>query len=201
MNEFITWKSIPNKVTAKAVHTELRKRGASSYEFGLLYREILSHRLWPSQASLAKELDVSASLVSQQLALARLPPTVVRQMGGPAHISRRVGQAILSTIDTCGVHVFETRAQTARDVGYTSIEDLLYFVVTNKLPERDKSVVRVRISRNNKMLLIETPIAARIKPHIEKLERHMSSVLQMFEQTVRAEAAEALRVRNARLRK
>jgi hypothetical protein len=201
MSDPITSKPIPNKISAKAVHTELQERGASPYEFGLFYRAILNDRLWRSQVSLAKELGVSPGKVSQQLPLAGLPASVVAAMGGPAHISRRVGQALLSAIETFGEHAVEIRAQAAKDVGYTSIDDLLHFVITNQLPERDKSSVKVRISRDRKALRIETPIAARLMPHIGKFEGFMSTVLAIFEHSIRAEAAEALRQRNAQRRK
>ena len=201
MIESISSKSIPNRVTAKAVHADLRKKGASHYELGLFYRTVLNQGLWPSQASLGKDLGVSATKVSEKVALARLPASVVALMGGPARITLRIGSALLSAIDTVGEPAIEARAQAARDVGYTSMDDLLHFVATNQLPERVKSAVRVRISRDRKALRIETPIAARLGPHIGKLEGFMSTILATFEQSIRAEAAEALRHRNARQRR
>lgn len=199
MNDSITSTSIPDKISAKALHAELQGRGASPYEFGLFYRAILNVGLWRSQ-SLADELGVSPGKVSQQLPLARLPASVVARMGGPGNISRRVGQALLSAIDDFGEHAIETRTQAAREVGYTSVDDLLHFATTNKLPERVKSAVKIRISRDRKALRIETPLAARLGPHIGKLEASMPRILELFEQSIRAEAAEALRQRNARQR-
>ena len=201
MIESITSKSIPNKVTAKAVYADLRNKGASHYELGLFYRTVLNKGLWPSQASLGKDLGVSATKVSEKVALARLPASVVELMGGPACLTLRIGSALLSAIDTVGEQAVEARAQAARDVGYTSIDDLLHFVATNQLPERVESAIKVRISRDRKALRIETPLAARLGPHIGKLEAWMPRVLALFEQSIRAEAAEALRQRDARQRK
>ncbi|MEM5331417.1 hypothetical protein VSR34_33305 [Paraburkholderia sp. JHI2823] len=198
MIESITSKSIPNKATAKAVHAGLIAGRASPYEFGVFYRTMLTQGLWRSQTSIAKDLGLSRAHVTKTLSIARIPPTVVALLGGPARISFRVGPLILSAIDTVGEDGVAARARTAKDLGYVSIEDVLEYVLTNRLPEpREKSAVRIRLTRDRKALRIETPIAIRLLRDVGKLEDYMALAFAMFEASMQAEAKEMLRRRNA----
>ena len=130
-----TLKPISNRVAARDAHRDMRANGASHYELGSFYKDMLTRRLWSSQSDLAKSLGVSESNVSRVIALTRIPTEVVEAMGGAQHISFRIGGLLLSAIDRMGAAVFASRVREAVRVGCAAVDDILEFAILDRIPE------------------------------------------------------------------
>jgi hypothetical protein len=180
MDPKTTTKSIPNRVTAKAVHTRMRTEGASPYELGCFYKAMLTRRLWTSHRDLAESLGASRSNVSKAVALARIPAEVVSAIGGSKQISFRIGKVLLHAIDRTGEAVFVSRVHEAVRVGYTAVDDVLEFAIFDRIPRSTPSMVRVRLARDKKSLRVEDPDLDQLLPHIQRLEAFISSSLRLF---------------------
>ncbi|WP_430233314.1 hypothetical protein [Paraburkholderia tropica] len=184
--------SIPNRLTAKRVHSGMRAQGASHYEIGHFYRAMLSRRLWPSQKSMSDFLEVSNSNVSRAIALARIPDSIVAALGGPDRLTFRAGDLLLSAIEHLGEREIIDRAKHASALGYNAVDDVLEILITNRLPNRKITKVQVRLSRDKRTLRVELPEIGRLLPHLGKLENYLSTAITMFEVTLEAEAAAAM---------
>lgn len=174
-------KPIPNRLTARRVHAELRAQGASHFEMGQFYRTMLARRLWPTQKAMATFLDVSDSSLSRVLALTKIPEKVVAALGGPNRITFRVGELLLDAIEKIGEATMIARAKEALLLGYQSLDDALEFLITHRQPVRRVSKVRVRLSRDKQTLRVDIPELDRLLPHLSELERFISTAFVIFE--------------------
>ena len=188
-------KAIPNKATANRIHAEMQANGASTYELGLFYRTMLARQLWPSQTSLAEFFGVSNAQVSRHVAIARLPIEVVEAFGDPTRISFRVGSLLLEALDKFGDAVIAARAKQAVALDYRSVDDILEFVVANRIPTRQMTKVSVRLARDKKTLRVELPNMGRLVPYLPKLESFLATAILMFEVTLASDAAAATKSR------
>ncbi|MCG5077114.1 hypothetical protein [Paraburkholderia tagetis] len=184
-------KPIPNRVTAKAVHTRMRANHASHYELGLFYQAMLKRRLWSSQRDLAESLGVSRPNISKAVALTRIPMEVVHAVGGPEQISFRMGALLLDAIDKIGEAPFIRRVREAVRVGYAALDDILEFAVFDRIPRRTPSKIQVRLARNKKSLHVDIPDLEDLLPHLPRLEMFISSSFIIFKATLAAENAAA----------
>ncbi|MFX1695330.1 hypothetical protein [Paraburkholderia sp. A1RO-1] len=193
-----TSRTIPNRVTAIAVHTRMRENGSSHYELGFFYKAMLARRLWSSQSDLAKSLGVSESNLSKVIGLTRIPMEVVEAIGGPEHISFRIGELLLEAIDQFGDAMFVTRVREAVRVGYAAVDDILEFAVFDRIPRCTPNIVRVRLARDKRSLRVEIPDLDQLLPHLSKLENFLSGFFMMFKAELvgkKAAAAESVRRR------
>ncbi|MBB3262253.1 hypothetical protein FHW21_007135, partial [Paraburkholderia sp. WP4_3_2] len=162
-------------------HTQLRANEATPYERGLFYRTLLVQRLWPSQSALSRAMGISMSNLSRMLGLARIPSEIVDAMGGPKALTFRVGEVILATIDATGEKKVIERAREAVTIGYREMEDLLEYIVADRVPEQTFSRVRVRLARDRKSLRVDLPGIERLLPHLPALEDWLTTSLVRFE--------------------
>lgn len=170
-----------SKRAAVSVHAQLRANEATPYERGLFYRRLLVQRLWPSQSTLSRAMGISMSNLSRMLSLARIPSEIVDALGGPKALTYRVGEVILATIDATGEKKVIERAREAVTIGYRDMDDLLEYIVADRVPQQTFSRVRVRLVRDRKSLRVDLPGIERLLPHLPALEDWLTSSLVMFE--------------------
>jgi hypothetical protein len=113
--------------------------------------------------------------------LARIPSEIVNAMGGPKALTFRVGEVILATIDATGEKKVIERAREAVTIGYREMDDLLEYIVADRVPQQTFSRVRVRLARDKKSLRVDLPRIERLLPHLPALEDWLTSSLVMFE--------------------
>ncbi|HKR39632.1 MAG TPA: hypothetical protein VJU59_08120 [Paraburkholderia sp.] len=184
--------------SARAAHDEMRTNGRSNYELGLFYRNLISKRIWTTQKELASALRVSPTIVSRLISLTRIPADVVDAMGTNS-ITYRTGQLLLRAIDSLGERVVVERALDARSAGYSAVDDLLEYVVADRLPEQDITMVRVRVGRDNRSLRVEVRDLSRLMPHLSRLAEWLSRAIAMFEASLITDVTVAAKVaRDAR---
>ncbi|QGZ66960.1 hypothetical protein [Paraburkholderia acidisoli] len=184
-------KRVPNRVTAKSVHADLRNRGASHFEIGCFYRAMLARRFWPTQSSMSDFFEVSNSMVSRAISLTRIPSAVVDALGGPEPITFRVGDLLLEALGQHGEQEISRRARQASSLGCMSASDILDLVITNRRPNRKISNVQIRLSRDKKTFRLEIAEFERFLPHLGQLEEFLSNMLLWFETTLESGAVES----------
>jgi hypothetical protein len=188
-----------SKRAAMSVHTQLRANEATPYERGLFYRTLLVQRLWPSQSTLSRAMGISMSNLSRMVSLARIPNEVVIALGGPKALTFRVGEIVLVAIDGAGEDKVVERAREAEKIGYRDMDDLLEYIVTDRVPQQTFSRVRVRLARDRKSLRVDLPRIEQLLPHLAALEDWLTSSLVMFEVKLATNlSASASRVRQRR---
>ncbi len=99
--------------------------------------------------------------MSRLFSLARISPAIPASLGGPSVITFRTGKLMLDAIERLGEKVIVTRIRDAKKAGYREIDDLLEYVVADRLPEADLTPVRVRIGRDKQSLRVEMGDLAR----------------------------------------
>lgn len=184
-------KRVPNRVTAKSVHADLRNRGASHFEIGCFYRAMLARRFWPTQSSMSDFFEVSNSLVSRAISLTRVPSAVIDALGGPEPITFRVGDLLLDALGQHGEQEISRRARQAASLGCTSVSDILDLVITNRRPKRKISNVKIRLSRDRKTFQVEIAELERFLLHLGQLEEFLSRMLLWFEADLESGAVES----------
>lgn len=184
-------KSIPNRVTAIAVQARMRANSASHYELGLFYQAMLKRRLWSSHRDLAESFGVSRPNVSKAIALARIPSEVVNAIGGAEHISFRIGALLLDAIDKIGEARFIRRAREAVRVGFTAVDDILEFVVFDRIPQPAPNKIQVHLARDKKSLRVDIPDLDDLLPHLPRVEAFISTAFVMFKSALAADIAAA----------
>jgi hypothetical protein len=131
--------------------------------------------------------------------LARIPHEVVVALGGPKALTFRVGEIVLVAIDGAGEDKVVERAREAAKIGYRDMDDLLEYIVTDRVPQQTFSRVRVRLARDRKSLRVDLPRIEQLLPHLAALEDWLTSSLAMFEVKLATNlSASASRVRQRR---
>ncbi len=188
------------RVAAREAHREMRASGASHYELGSFYKDMLTRRLWSSQSDLAKSLGVSESTVSRVIDLTRIPTEVVEAIGGARHISFRIGGLLLSAIDRIGAAVFVSRVREAVRMGYAAVDDILEFAVFDRIPKVTPTTARVRLARDKRSLRVEIPDLDELLPHLATLEACFLTALDMMSRRLTHERVMAGHIARSRLR-
>lgn len=191
MNRSLRLPSQLDQTTARAMHDQIRANQCSNFELGVFYRSLLIAGVWTTQRDLAAGLGVSASIMSRLLSLARISPVIVDALGGANTITFRAGKLMLDAIERLGEKVIVTRIGDAKEAGYLALDDLLEYVVADRLPEQDITPVRVRVGRDKQSLRVELGDLSRFSGSFVKLERWLSSSLAFFEATLIAERRSA----------
>ena len=169
----------------------MRANSASHYELGLFYQAMLKRRLWSSHRDLAESFGVSRPNVSKAIALARIPSEVVNAIGGAEHISFRVGALLLDAIDQIGEALFIRRAREAVRVGFTAVDDILEFVVFDRIPQPAPNKIQVHLARDKKSLRVDIPDLDDLLPHLPRVEAFISTAFVMFKSALAADIAAA----------
>jgi hypothetical protein len=191
MNRSFSLTSRLDQITARAMHDQIRANQCSNYELGIFYRSLLNAEVWTTQRELAAALGVSAPAMSRLLSLSRISPEIVDALDGASALTYRTGQLILDAIERLGEKVIVKRMRDAKEAGYWEIDDLLEYVVAERLPEADLTPVRVRIGRDKQSLRVEMGDLSRFAGSFAKLESWLSSALTLFEATLIAERRSA----------
>jgi hypothetical protein len=173
------------------MHDQIRANQCSNFELGLFYRSLLTSGVWATQRDLAGDLGVSAPVMSRLLSLARISPIIVDALGGASAITFRTGKLMLDSIERLGEEVIVSRIRDAKEAGYWEIDDLLEYVVADRLPDPELTSVRVRIGRDKQSLRVEMGDLSRFSGSFAELERWLSSSLAFFEATLVAERRSA----------
>ncbi len=182
------------------MHDQIRANQCSNYELGVFYRSLLTSGVWTTQRDLAADLGVSTPILSRLLSLARISPIIVDALGGASAITFRTGKLILDAIERLGEKEIVTRIHDAKEAGFWELDDLLEYVVADRLPESDLTPVRVRIGRDKQSLRVEMGDLSRFTGSFAKLETWLSSALTLFEATLIAERrSDAHDARSARI--
>jgi hypothetical protein len=87
----------------------------------------------------------------------------------------------LAVIDATGEKKVIERAREAVTIGYREMDDLLEYIVADRVPQQTFSRVRVRLARDKKSLRVDLPRIERLLPHLPALEDWLTSSLVMFE--------------------
>lgn len=188
-----------NKRTARTTHDELQASGASRYEIGVFYRAALSQQIWASQREMADALGVSTSGVSRFLALANIPVEVVEALGSPNDLTARVGELLLGALKLSGKSTLVRRAIDAKRLGYKETNELIEYIVSDRIPQQNVGKIRVRLARDKKSLRVELPELLRLVPHLSRLEEWLSASITSFEVSMLSQVAvSAMLTREAR---
>lgn len=199
--------SLLDQPTARMLHDQIRANGYSNYELGVFYRSLLTAGVWTTQKDLAVDLRVSPPLMSRLLTLARIPAEVVDALGGAEAITFRAGKLMHDAIDRLGEEVILDRLRDAEKAGYRQLNDLLEYVVADRLPEQNTTTVRVRLGRDKQSLRVEMGDLSRFSGRFAHLERWLSSSLALFEATLLVEQrtaaydARLIRIHRSRTRR
>ncbi|WP_322053131.1 hypothetical protein, partial [Paraburkholderia bannensis] len=191
MNQSPRLTSLLDQTAARAMHEQIRANQCSKFELGVFYRSLLTSGVWMTQRDLAADLGVSAPIMSRLLSLARISPAIVASLGGASVITFRTGKLMLDAIERLGEKVIVTRIRDAKEAGYWEIDDLLEYVVADRLPDPELTPVRVRIGRDKQSLRVEMGDLSRFSGRFAELERWLSSSLAFFEATLIAERRSA----------
>ncbi|MBB3261279.1 hypothetical protein [Paraburkholderia sp. WP4_3_2] len=192
---------IPNRLTAKKIHADMQRAGASNYELGVLYRALLRRRLWKTQAEMAAFLGTTPTYVSRLVSFAEIPEAVVEAVGGADKITFRVANLLLCVIESLGSATVQARARRAKNLGYSAIDDVLEFIVADREPAPKNSVVKVRLSRDKETLRIDVPRLDRLIPHLPRLESVIATAIAVFEANLANDADAASLSRFEHVRK
>ena len=176
---------------ARAMHDQIRTNQCSKFELGAFYHSLLASGVWTTQRALAADLGVSAPILSRLLSLARISPAVVGALGGASLITFRAGTLMLDAIERLGEELVVTRIRDAKEAGYWELDDLLEYVVADRLPDPDLTPIRVRIGRDKQSLRVELGDLSRFSDCLAELERWLSSSLALFEATLIAKRRSA----------
>ncbi|MBW5285202.1 hypothetical protein ACS0ZG_34180 [Burkholderia gladioli] len=144
--------TVPDKGAAISAHGRLRVGGASILHLGRFYMAMLERALWPTQAAMASDLQVSASNVSRSIAAARLPRELVDAAGGEARMTFAVADTFDFLASRLGAAVAAERAQELPSG--LSVKEIEHALLTGVPPRPNQ--IRVSISANRKHLIVES---------------------------------------------
>lgn len=157
-------------------HMAICSRGASAYELGLYYRDLLSGTgVWQTQAELAQAMNVSRAHVSKCLAAARLPQEIV-SLFGPEMITFRLAASLTRLIDELGLEHLLVNATRLPNVALGTVDILTVLVAGESAEATDQ--VRLRVGRG-KALRLELPDPGIVLPHLRQLERMIAWSISM----------------------
>jgi hypothetical protein len=167
----------------------MRANTTPNYELGLFYRTLLRQRIWSSQRDIAKALGVSMSSVSRRMTLTHIPIDVVNALGGAENLSFRIGELLLDAIARAGEQTIVARARDATRLGYTVVDDVIEYVVADRIPEPNLTAIKVRLGRDKRTFRVEVRELSRFMPHVSRLEEWLCRAFLMFQATLVSETS------------
>ncbi|WP_081421357.1 hypothetical protein [Burkholderia contaminans] len=164
-----------NRATVIAQHANLRQADSPPIVLGRFYREQLDRGWWPSQAQLAADLKVSASIVTRSIRAASIPQEVVDVLGGVSRISFRTAEAIAVLVREFGSDVIIRRAESVPDGTPPAIARSI--LCTGDVCLENPQKLRLSLGANGRHIRIDSPDIQRVVPHLSILERMVNALL------------------------
>ncbi|MBU9589450.1 hypothetical protein [Burkholderia multivorans] len=165
-----------DRLAAIERHEDLRRAGSPPIVLGEFYRKQLDRELWPSQAKLAADLNMSKPLVTRSIQASLLPPEVVAAFGGPYHISYRTAGLAMRLIKSVGRAVVVQRALTVPNTT-PSAKKVISILATGVVQTDDAAKLRISLGANGKHLIIDGPHIDRVIPHLALVQRLLNVML------------------------
>ncbi|EDT40989.1 conserved hypothetical protein [Burkholderia ambifaria MEX-5] len=164
-----------DRAAAIARHEDLRGAGSPPVVLGKFYRDQLDRQLWPSQATLAADFNVSKAIVTRSIQASLLPPEVVAAFGGPRQVSYRTAEIATKLIGEVGKDLVMRRALTVpANIAPSKVISILS---TGVVHAEDSVELRLSLGANGKHLRIDAPHINLVVPHIPLLQDLLNTLL------------------------
>ncbi len=160
---------------AIARHDDLRGAGSPPVVLGNFYREQLDQQLWPSQATLAADFNVSKAMVTRSIQASLLPPEVISSFGGPCQISYRTAEIATKLIREVGKDIVTRRAVTVP--ANFAPSKVISILSTGKVQAEDGVELRLSLGPNGRHLRIDARHIDLVVPHIPLLQDLLNTLL------------------------
>ncbi len=164
-----------DRLTAIEQHVDLRRVDSPPVVLGRFYREQLDRKLWPSQAQLAIDLNVSKASVTRSIQASRLPPEIIESFGGTDHVSFRAAEIATKLIRELGSDIVVRRALTVPR-GTTS--PTVKLILCTGVAQADGGLaLRLSPGASGRHIRIDSPQIQRVIPHLSMLEDLVNALL------------------------
>lgn len=152
----------------------MRAEGASIVRLGELYIAMIERGLWPSQASMALDFEVSASNVSRSITAARLPRSLVDAIGGDGKLTFSLAERFDFFVMHVGAAVVSDRASQLQ-CGL-SIPEIEHALLTGAPPRPDE--VTISLSANRDHLIVQSARLTHILREAPNFAQLINSILR-----------------------
>lgn len=166
-----------DRLIAIARHNELRRTDSPPVVLGGFYREQLDHELWPSQAKLAADLNVSKAIVTRSIQASLLPTEVVASFGGPDRVSFRTAETVTMLIRELGREVVIRRALAVPIA--TAPAKVKSILCTGVARVEDGLALRLSPGASGRHIRIDSPDIQRVIPHLAIIEDLVNALLPL----------------------
>lgn len=156
-------------------HEVLRRAGSPPVVLGEFYRQQLDRQVWPSQAKLAADLNVSKAIVTRSIQASMLPPEVIASFGGPCHVSYRTAEIATKLIREVGKDLIARRALTVP--ANTALSKVISILSTGVVQAEDGMELRLSLGASGRHLRIDTPHIDLVVPHLSLLQDLLNALL------------------------
>lgn len=164
-----------DRLAAIARHEDLRRAGSPPVVLGTFYRVQLDRRLWPSQATLAVDFNVSKAIVTRSIQASLLPPEVVASFGGPCQVSYRTAEIATKLIREVGKDLVTRRALSVPpNIAPSKVISILS---TGVVQAGDGVELRLSLGPNGRHLRIDVPQIDLMVPHLPLLQDLLNALL------------------------
>ena len=164
-----------DRLAAIARHEDLRGAGSPPVVLGKFYREQLDRQLWPSQATLAADFNVSKAIVTRSIQASLLPPEVIASFGGPRQVSYRTAEIATKLIREVGKDLVTRRAlDVPANIAPSKVISILS---TGVVPAENSVELRLSLGANGRHLRIDAPHIDLVIPHLPLLQDLLNTLL------------------------
>lgn len=164
-----------DRLAAIARHEDLRGAGSPPVVLGTFYREQLDRQLWPSQATMAADFNVSKAIVTRSIHASLLPPEVIACFGGPCQVSYRTAEIATKLIREVGKDLVTRRALTVpANIAPSKVVSILS---TGVVQAGDSVELRLSLGANGRHLRIDAPHINLVVPHLPLLQDLLNALL------------------------
>lgn len=160
---------------AIARHEGLRGAGSPPVVLGTFYREQLDRQLWPSQATMAVDFNVSKAIVTRSIQASLLPPEVIASFGGPCQVSYRTAEIATKLIREVGADLVTRRALTVP--ANMAVSKVISILSTGIVQAADGIELRLSLGANGRYLRIDAPHIDLVVPHLPLLQDLLNTLL------------------------
>lgn len=160
--------ALQDRLTAITRHDDLRRVDSPPVVLGQFYRQQLDLELWPSQARLAADLDVSKAIVTRSIQASLLPVEVIAAFGGPDGVSFRTVEIVTKLIRELGAEVVVRRALSVPTA--TASANVRSILCTGVSRAEDRLALRLSPGASGRHIRIDSPHIQRVIPHLSVLE-------------------------------
>ncbi|TDA45597.1 hypothetical protein EVG18_20895 [Burkholderia pyrrocinia] len=163
------------RLAATARHAELCRAGSPPVVMGAFYREQLGLKLWPSQAKLAADVNVSKAIVARSIQASLLPDEVIAAFGGPRGVSFRTAATIAVLIRELGREVVVRRASTVPV--QTAPARVKAILCTGVADIEDGLALRFSLGSSGRHIRVDSSNIQKVIPHLSALEGLVNTLL------------------------